>query len=233
MKTAAGFLIATVFLAQSAFASSITGKITFEGEAPKFKEIKMDADPQCMSFHKDPVFPQALVLGEGNGMANVIIRVKNPPKVDAPVPTEPYVLDQKGCNYHPHVNVIRVGQKVKILNPDGTLHNVHSMGKVNPEFNVAMPKFKTEIERVYEKPEPPFAIKCDVHPWMLAWVMVTDNPFTVVTNENGQFEIKDLPDGTYEVEAWHEKLGAKSGTVTIAGGTTQSLNLSFSVPTKG
>ncbi len=230
-----GILMVAVMISMTGVvyaAGTITGTVKFDGEAPKFKEIKMDADPVCLSHHTEPVFPQTLALGEGNGMGNVIVRIKNAPKVDSPVPAEPLVIDQKGCNYHPHVAVIRAGQKVKILNPDGTLHNVHAMSKVNPEFNVAMPKFRTEIEKVFEKPESIFALKCDVHPWMTAWVTVSDNAFTVVTDANGKFELKDLPDGTYEIEAWHEKLGTKTTSVKIEGGAAQVADFSFAAPKK-
>ncbi len=223
--------IALLF-AGSLNAATITGVVKYDGEAPKFKEIKMDADPVCLTHHTEPVFPQTLVLGEANGMANVIVRVKNAPKADYPVPAEVIVVDQKGCNYHPHVVVVRAGQKMKFLNPDGTLHNVHAMSKINPEFNVAMPKFRTEIEKTFEKTEPLFAIKCDVHPWMTSWVSVTDNPFTVVTDKDGKFEIKDLPAGTYEVEVWHEKLGTKTASITVVDGGAQSADFSFSAPNK-
>ena len=164
-------------------------------------------------------------------MGNVFVYIKNAPKGEVKVPTEPVVIDQKGCNYHPHVIGVMVGQPVKILNPDGTLHNVHALAKVNQEFNMAMPKFRTEVTKTFDKPEFMFAIKCDVHPWMNAWISVMPNSYFAVTGADGKFEIKDLPDGTYDVEAWHEKLGTKKGTVTVAGGNG-TVDFSFAAPTK-
>jgi plastocyanin len=223
-----------VGLTTAALASSVTGKVVFDGQAPKFKEIKMDADPICMGLHKDPVFPETLVLGEGNTMANVIVRIKNAPKGDYPVPSEPVIIDQKGCNYTPRVATIRAGQVAKILNPDGTLHNVHAMPKVNAEFNVAMPKFRTEIEKTFDKVEvTPFAIKCDVHPWMSAWVSVVDHPYNVVTGKDGSFKFENLPAGTYEIEAWHEKLGTKTVSVTVADDAPATADFTFAAPSKG
>lgn len=213
------------------YAGSITGTIKYEGDIPNFKQIKMDADPICAALHKDPVMPQTLVLGEGNTMGNIFVSIKNAPSGNYKAPTEPIVVDQKGCNYHPHVLGVMVGQPVKILNPDGTLHNIHSISKINPEFNMAMPKFRTELTKTFDKAEFMFALKCDVHPWMGAWLSVMSHPFFTTTGADGRFEIKDLPDGTYTVEAWHEKLGTKSATVTVSGGAATT-DFSFSVPKK-
>ena len=225
-------ILCAILLTTKAFAAgTISGMVKFDGEAPKFKEIKMDADPICMSFHKDPVYPQSLVLGEGNAMGNVLVYVKNAPKSDSPAPSEPLVIDQKGCNYVPHVMGVQVGQKVKILNPDGTLHNVHVMSKVNAEFNLAMPKFRTEVEKSFDKAEmPPFALKCDVHPWMTGWMAVFPHSFYAVTGPDGKFEIKNLPAGKYEVDAWHEKLGTKTVTVDVTDNATA--DFTFAAPNK-
>ncbi len=218
-------------LVSSAQAATLTGLVKYDGEAPKFKEIKMDADPVCLTHHTEAVFPQTLMLGPGNEMANVFIHITSGlAKKDYPAPTTEVVVDQKGCMYHPHVVGVMAGQTMKILNPDGTLHNVHAMSKVNPEFNLAMPKFRTETTKVFDKPEFMFAMKCDVHPWMGAWVTVMDNPFFAVTTEDGKFSLNDLPAGTYEVEAWHEKLGVQKQTVTIADGETKDIAFNFSKP---
>lgn len=214
-----------------AFAGTITGTVKFDGTAPKFKEIKMDADPICLTHHKEAVYPQTLVLGEGNAMANVFVYVKSGlAKKDYPVPAEPVVVDQKGCEYSPHVVGIMVGQTMKILNPDGTLHNIHAMSKSNEEFNLAMPKFRTETSKVFTKTEFMFPMKCDVHPWMGAWIAVMDNPYFSVTQKDGKFTIANLPAGNYEIEAWHEKLGTKTAKLTVTADGTQTADFTFSKP---
>ena len=220
-----------IFCVSSVFAATLTGVVKYEGEAPKFKEIKMDADPVFLTHHNNPVYPQILLLGEDNAMGNVFVHIvsglsggKFPP------PDQPVVLNQKGCMYDPHVLGVRVGQALKVLNPDGTLHNVHGLPKENEEFNIAMPKFRKEITRTFDKPEFMFPMKCDVHPWMGAWVSVMDHPFFSVTKEDGKFRIEDLPAGEYEIEAWHEKLGTKKATIVVAEGDTKEVNFSFSKP---
>ena len=219
------------FLCLNAEAATITGTVKYEGEIPKFKEIKMDADPVCLTHHTGPVYPQTLVVGDGNTMGNVFVYVKSGlAKKDYPTPSEPVVLDQKGCQYDPHVAGVMVGQALKILNPDGTLHNVHALAKVNQEFNMAMPKFRTEVIKVFDKEEFMFSIKCDVHPWMAGWIAVMPHPYFATTKTDGKFSIANLPAGTYEIEAWHEKLGTQKSSVTVTGDETKEINFSFSKP---
>ena len=227
-----GMFLASVIFSSIVSAATITGTVKYDGEVPKFKEIKMDADPICSTHHTSPVYPQNLVMGDGNTMGNVFVQVINAPKKAYTAPADPIVLDQKGCMYDPHDVGVMVGQTLKILNPDGTLHNVHAMSKENAEFNLAMPKFRTETTKVFDKPEFMFAMKCDVHPWMAAWVSVMPHPFFNVTKTDGKFEIKDIPAGTYEVEAWHEKLGTQKQSVTVAEGESKEINFTFAKPSK-
>ena len=215
------------------FAATITGTVKYEGDVPKFKEIKMEADPICLTHHTTAVYPQKLVLGEGNTVGNVFVHViSGYEKKQYPAPAEPLILNQLGCMYDPHVAAAMVGQTVKFLNPDGTLHNVHALSKVNQEFNLAMPKFKTETTKIFDKPEGMFTIKCDVHPWMEGWLTIVDNPFFNVTKADGKFTIANLPAGTYDVEAWHEKMGTQKQSVTVAEGDSKEINFTFSKPSK-
>ncbi len=210
--------------------AGVTGTITFEGEIPRLNPISMDADPGCAIKHDEPVLPEVLVLGEGNTMANVLVRIKSGlPEARWPVPSEAAVMDQEGCKYIPHVIGIRAGQTLRILNSDGLLHNVHALPKVNQEFNMAMPASRTEAERVFDRPElPPFQVKCDVHPWMTSYIAVMDHPHFSVTEKDGGFTISGIPAGTYEVEAWHEVLGTQSTSVTVADGETATADFTFS-----
>lgn len=227
------FILSFIFSATHLHAATITGTIKYEGEAPKFKEIKMEADPICLTHHTTAVYPQTLVLGEGQTMGNVFVYVKKGlPAQKYPAPADPVVIDQKGCMYDPHVVGVMIGQPLKILNPDGTLHNVHALSKVNPEFNLAMPKFRTETSKIFDKEEFMFPVKCDVHPWMGAWVTVLSHPFFNVTKEDGKFKIDNLPAGTYTLEAWHEKLGPQDMDVTVAEGDSKEVNFVFSAPKK-
>jgi plastocyanin len=231
MFSLAVLLVATAPTAWAAGAT-VNGAVTYTGQVPNLKPIAMDADPVCAKKHEAPVANEALVLGSGNTMGNVIVWVSSglPAGKTWPAPKEPVTLNQDGCMYKPHVMGLMVGQPYKILNSDGILHNVHALPKVNPAFNKAMPPAVKEAETTFEKEEAIFQIKCDVHPWMSAFVGVFANPFFAVTGPDGKFAITGLDPGTYELSAWHEKLGTQKASVTVAAGETKSAAFTFGPP---
>ncbi|HKH49403.1 MAG TPA: carboxypeptidase regulatory-like domain-containing protein [Thermoanaerobaculia bacterium] len=228
----AGLTVLLASAAGPALAGDITGTVTYTGKVPNLKPIAMNADPACASKHTGPVPSEALVLGPANAMANVMVRVKGPVQGSFPAPAKPVVIDQKGCQYHPHVLGIRVGQTLQLKNSDGLLHNVHALPKVNTPFNMAMPANRTTADTKFGKEEGMFLVKCDVHPWMSAYVGVFSNPFYTVSGKDGKYKISGLPPGNYEIEAWHEKLGVKSAKVTVAANKPGAANFSFAPPSK-
>ena len=203
-------------------AGTLKGHVKYDGKAPKKKKLRMDADPVCGSSHSSPVLSENFKMASDGSMAEALVYLKNV-KYSGGVPSEPAVLDQKGCIYLPHVFGMVAGQELLIKNSDATLHNIHSMPKVNKEFNFAMPKVVKEKKATFSKSEPdPFYIKCDVHPWMKTWVLVSDHPYFAVTDAKGNFSIDGIPAGTYEVVCWQEKFGKRTLTaeVTIGEGDT-------------
>lgn len=212
--------------------SAVAGTVTFEGSAPRLKAISMDADPACAAKHDGPVPARFLLLGEGQTLGNVFVQVKNPPEGNYAPPAEPAIVDQRGCLYDPHVLGIMAGQPIMFRNSDGLLHNVHGLPKVNREFNMGMPPTLTESDVTLKRPEPLFKVKCDVHPWMHTYVSVMSHPFFAVTSESGELRIEGLPAGTYEVEAWHERLGVRTASVTVGDGETGTADFVFTPPSK-
>ena len=209
--------------------AQVSGTVRYEGDVPNLPAVKMEADPGCAKKHTTPLKSEVLVLGDGKTLGNVFVRVKSGlSDATYPAPAEPVVIDQNGCRYVPHVLGVVVGQTIKILNSDGLLHNVHALPKVNKTFNMAMPASRTEAETSFDKEEPMFKIKCDVHPWMGAWISVLRHPFFAVTGADGRFEISNLSPGSYELEAWHEKLGTQTGTVEVAADSMVTIDFIFS-----
>ena len=215
-------------------ASSVTGTVTFTGAPPALKPLAMSADPACAKKHTKPVPDERLTLGSGNTMANIIVWVSKgiPAGKTFAAPKTPVTLDQVGCQYKPHAQGIMVGQAYRILNSDGILHNVHSLPKVNPQFNKPMPPNLKETTTTFTKPEPVFQIKCDVHPWMIANIGVFTHPFFAVTGADGKFTIPGLDPGTYEITAWHEVLGTQTASVTVAATGSKTQDFKFAMPAK-
>ncbi|MBP9864939.1 MAG: DUF2012 domain-containing protein [Candidatus Omnitrophica bacterium] len=214
---------------QAAYAGgSVTGSAAFSGTAPAKAEINMSADPTCAAAHAEPTFTEEAVVNANNTLKNVFVYVKTGLEGQTfPAPATPATLDQNGCHYTPHVAGVMVGQQLEIINSDSTLHNVHSMAKESKEFNLGMPIKGMKIKKTFEKPEIMVKMKCDVHPWMSAYIGVLSHPFFAVTGEDGSFAIKDLPAGTYTLEAWHETFGAQTAEVTVAEGGSATANFSF------
>jgi plastocyanin len=220
-------------VATAAQAGTVTGTVVYEGTVPTLKPVSVAAEPICAKKHAT-VPNEALVLGSGNTMGNVLVRVVKglPAGKGWPAPKEPVVMDQVGCQYVPHVMGIMVGQTFKVLNSDGILHNVHALPKVNSQFNMAMPPARKEATATFGKEEGMFTVKCDVHPWMQSYIGVFSHPFFAVTKPDGKFSLANLDAGTYEIEAWHERLGTQKATVTLGAGDTKPVGFKFSPPAK-
>ena len=210
---------------------SIIGTITFEGKAPKMKPLRLDADPICVVNNEIAPKKEWLILDENKGVKNVLVFVTEGLNIDYSPPEEPVVIDQKGCIYSPHVLGIMAGQQLDILNNDGTLHNIHALPKVNKEFNKAQPRSKKKLSVKFEKPEAPFKVKCDVHPWMGAYIGVFDHPCFAVSGDDGTYIISDLKPGEYVIEAWHEKLGSQTANVTVSDSAAHQ-DFTFKKPSK-
>ena len=200
------------------------------------KPIKMAADPICDGQHAGgPARSEWLLAKDDGSLRNVFVYVEdglNGKKFD--IPSEPVVLDQIGCIYVPHVIGVQAGQNIDILNSDGTLHNVHSMpkNKNNTAFNEAMPGARKKITKKFDDEEVMVRMKCDVHPWMGAYIGVMNHPYFAVTDENGNFTIKNLPAGEYTLKAWHERLPAKTATIKVGEDGETSVNFVMKRPPK-
>jgi hypothetical protein len=196
----------------------ITGRITFDGPRPERTQVRMAADPNCKPDSEEAL-SDALVVAEDNGLRNVFVHIKDGlgDRVYE-TPTSAVVLDQDGCQYEPHVFGVHVGQPIEVRNSDPTLHNVHAIPKENSEFNFGQQPSTPPVNRMFDKPEIGVRFSCDVHGWMRAYANVVTHPFYSVTKDDGTFEIKGLPPGTYTLEAWHERLGTQTQSITIPEG---------------
>lgn len=222
--------LASLFAVSSALAQgSISGKVTLKGTPPAEKTIDFGTDKFCKGAHPGKGTTRHYVTDASGGLANVLVYVKEGVKAKTPPPTTPAVLNQHGCLYEPYVMAVQVGQPLIIKNSDDTMHNVHAMATKNSEFNKGQPKGKEDTV-TFTKPEVPVKFKCDVHPWMFAYVCVVENPFFAVTGADGSFKITGLPPGDYTLAAIHPKAGEQTFKVKVAAGDVKQ-DISFAPKT--
>jgi plastocyanin len=209
--------------AHAAGGSTLKGTVVLKGKAPERKEVNMKSDPYCA---KQPVSKdEEAVVGAGGQLKNVVVRIAKGLSGTFPVPPAEVVMDQNGCSYKPRVAVAQAGQVVAIKNSDQTLHNVHTYKGPSTLFNQAQVFGQPAIKKKAPSVGDVVKFKCDVHPWMTGYLLVTDNPYYAITGDDGSFSIADVPPGTYTVEAWHERFGTKQGTVTVVAGKPAELKL--------
>lgn len=206
---------------------ALHGVVKYENGDDPDTAIRMSADPSCQGLHTEPVYTETLKAMDGN-LGDVFVYIKTGlESYDFPAPSEPARLEQEGCIYHPHVSGIMVGQPLKIVNNDPTLHNVHATPSANPEFNQGQPFQGMELDKTFDTAEVMVPFKCDVHPWMSSYLAVVEHPYFAVSGEDGSFHIDKVPPGTYTVEAWHETLGTQVQEVTVGANETVELELTF------
>ena len=211
----------------AATAGSISGAVKFEGTPPTERVSSVEADAFCQSKHPDGIKSEASVIGAGGELANVFVWIKKGITGKFPLPAEPVNLVQRDCRYEPHVLGIRKGQELVIRNDDATMHNVHSLPKANEEFNFAQTSQGDEARKKFVAQEVMVKIKCDVHGTMSCYVGVVNHPYFAVSGADGKFELKEVPPGDYEVEAWHEKFGKQQQTVKVEAKGAAKLSFTF------
>lgn len=208
---------------------TISGVVKFEGDAPEMKMIEVTKDQAiCGATEK---YDETLVVGEGNALKNTIVYLIDISQGKDFDKTAKLEIDQKGCQFNPHVQIIPVGARLTMLNNDKVNHNVHIFSSVNKPVNKQQTKNRKKMRLPgVKKVEGPVSVKCDIHGWMSAWAAYVPHPYFAVTNEKGEFMLEDVPAGTYKLGYWHEACGSNSASpasVTVeAGGTaTQDFTL--------
>jgi hypothetical protein len=211
----------------STSAAMVKGTVRFEGTVPKAKLISMAADPTCAKQHPAPVFAQEVMTDARGDLQNVIVFVSEGlgDRTFDP-PTQPAVVEQKGCIYSPHVLAVRANQPLHVVNDDPTSHNIHPTPANNREWNKAEPP-GASVDESFAREEIAIPVKCNLHPWMHGYIAVFKHPFFAVTGKDGSFDLGSLPPGTYIIKAWHEKLGTSTQTITIAANETKEISFVF------
>jgi plastocyanin len=211
----------------TATGATLRGTVHLDGKVPPAKMVSMTADPVCARQHPSPVMNQEIIADAKGDLQNVIVFVSEGlGDKTFEAPTEPVVVEQKGCMYEPHVLAVRANQPLQLVNDDPTSHNIHPIPANNREWNKAEPP-GSKMEEAFAREEIAIPVKCNVHPWMRGYIAVFKHPFFAVTGKNGSFDLSNLPPGTYTIKAWHEKLGMSTQTVTIGANETKEISFVF------
>ncbi len=219
------FVIAGSVSASDSVAGTIKGKVSFEGEAEPLPALKIDeaAAKGCVASGSVDTTDRSVRIDKNGGVADVVVTV-SVKGMELEVPSEPIVLDQKGCRFSSSVVVVPEGATVRYANSDGLNHNVHTYAVKNKAVNSNIPGGSFEEQELGKAED--FDVKCDIHPWMQTKIFVTDDPVYGVSAADGTFTLTGVPAGTYKVNYWHAKLGkGKSEEVTVTAGAEAALEI--------
>ncbi len=210
----------------------IAGSVAFEGTPPEPKVWHtVNSDPECQRAGHDVIASEEVVVNTNGTLRYVFVYISNGlGSLQFPIPSEPVILDQRGCRYAPHVIGLRAGQTLLILNSDSTMHNVHASPQRNRAFNAGMTAVVKKLTRTFDRPEVMIPFNCNVHPWMSAFAGVLDHPFFAITNTEGTFRLGLLPPGEYEVTARHERFGVLKQIVQLKTSEQRQVDFNFQAP---
>lgn len=223
---------AAVGVALSAVAGEIRGKVTLKGTPPPNPLVKdLSADPNCSKLVKEALHVPIFRVGAGGALADVLVALEGVTGKSTGATAPPAILDQKGCQYIPYVLAIQTRQTLLVKNSDPLLHNVHTTPTNAPNRvrNEAQLAGAPDLRFTFDAPEKFVRFKCDVHPWMFAYVCVVDHPWFALTGEDGTFVIRDVPPGRYTLGASHRRLGTVTRQIEVTDGV---VNVDFEFEVK-
>lgn len=208
----------------------VKGTVKLEGPAPARKAIDMSKDPGCAQTRSGAAAAaENVVVGPNGGLANVVIYISQGLSGAEPSSSQPVKLEQKGCQYVPHVVAVNPGQPMSIVNDDKTIHNIHPdprPGGANKGWNKSQMAGSPPLDVVWANEEIGIPVKCNIHPWMRAYIVVVKGPHSV-SNESGGFRLEGVPPGNYTLTAWHETYGTLTQKVTVTAGKAVSIDFTF------
>lgn len=207
----------------------IVGTVKLDGQPPHQKPIDMSKDPACAQAGAATIAAENVVVGANGGLANVVVYISQGLTGNEAVPSQPATIAQRGCRYIPHVLALNVGQHMTVLNDDKTAHNIHPQPSPtggNSQWNKSQTAGAGPIDVAWTNEEVAIPVKCNIHPWMRAYIAVVKGPFGV-SNDTGSFKLDNVPPGTYTLTAWQESYGTQTQKVTVVAGKPASTDFTF------
>jgi len=227
----AGVFVRSAPSVGAAATGQVVGTVKLDGQAPHQKPIDMSKDPACaQTAGGAPATTENVVVGGNGGLANVVVYISQGlTGNEGATASQPATMDQKGCQYVPHVLALNVGQHMTVLNSDKTAHNIHPQPNPtggNAQWNKSQIPGSSPIDIAWSNEEVAIPVKCNIHPWMHAYIAVVKGPFGV-SDGSGSFKLDNVPPGTYTLTAWQETYGTQTQKVTVAAGKPASADFTF------
>ena len=209
--------------------SQIEGTITLKGTPPTPLKIDTSMDPNC-NPNGAPAPLAEQYVGQPGRLANVYLSIQSAPQSPPPQKTTT-ILDQKNCIYTPHVIAIQAGSSVEFHNSDDGMHNIETFPKIpgNQRLDTSQGPHGTPRTATFPHPEAMIPVRCNMHPWMNAFINVAPTPWFAISDAQGHFRIPNLPPGDYTLAAVHEVLGEQTLHLTIVPKSTTQANFTFNI----
>ena len=201
---------------------TVRGTIKFDGSAPKLPALQITKYKDVCRDTPN----ESLVLGSGKGIRYAVVTLEGIAKGKTVEKETVHEIDNVKCRFVPHVVAASVGQFVLFKNSDPILHTAHAYFTASqPQFNIGL--YPGRVSRKPLVAAGVAKIICEVHPWMSAYIVVTDHPYQAVTDLYGEYLINDVPPGKYRVKIWHEMLGTEEKPVEVKGGTATIMDFTL------
>lgn len=215
----------------------LQGRIRVEGNVEPATVLAPEKDREFCLADGHELRDETIVVGTNQGLRDVYVmlylaRGDEPPPVHPSyeeLKTKPVIVDNKLCRFEPHASFVRVGQTLTMRNSDSIGHNVHTLNADEKNKNVPI---GGSVDVTYEMPDRiPADVECNIHPFMKGLLLVREDPYASITNENGEFRLENLPAGEWKFQFWHKKTGYMS-MLTRDGKTFLEKRGEFSVEIK-
>jgi plastocyanin len=227
-KRAPQTLIAFQNAIETSQVGTISGRVLFKGDPPTPKELRVTLNKStCGHTYQS----ESLLVSEKGGIQNAVVSLLKIPTGMAINSSESTLqMDQQKCVFIPHVLIVPANTEFSVLSSDPVLHNFHAIGKHNKEINVMQTKTRRrQLPVTFSEPDI-IEVICDVHSWMKAWIIVAEHPYYTLTDEEGQFRLENVPEGSYRIKAWHEQLGEQIQEITAKVNQSTNTDFEFSQP---
>lgn len=207
------------------WAYEVQGRVALEAPYPEVKKIPVKEKYQEMCSRE--VVSQALLFSPKGHLKNAVVWLEGDLKGEFPNRTaQDLVLDQKQCNFDPHILIVPQGKPFQIANSDPMAHDVRAFEEAKMLFRFEMDAFEKPVEKSFEKPDI-YVLRCGLHHWMHAFVVSAEHPYYSVSDENGEFRFTKVPPGRYNLHIWHETLGEGQTPVEVTEKDVRGISYTF------